>query len=75
MRVFLCDDDTRDVSRLEKLIHKYGTDNNITFRIVSYSSGEELLDDILTEKNVDMIFLDINLAGIDRWNRYSRKDS
>ncbi len=62
MRVFLCDDDTRDVSRLAKLIRKYGTDNNIKFCIDSYSSGEELLDDILTEKNVDMIFLDINLA-------------
>ena len=37
MRVFLCDDDRRDVSRLEKLIHKYGMDNNITFHIDSYS--------------------------------------
>ena len=27
MRVLLCDDDTRDVDRLESLINKYGADN------------------------------------------------
>lgn len=36
MRVLLCDDDTRDVDRLESLINKYGADNNIQFNVDSY---------------------------------------
>lgn len=65
MRVLLCDDDTRDVDRLESLINKYGADNNIQFNVNSYSAGEELLDDILKGKNADIFFLDINLEGMD----------
>jgi len=62
MRVLLCDDDTRDVGRLESLINKYGADNNIQFKVDSYSAGEELLDDVIKGKSADILFLDINGA-------------
>ena len=65
MRVLLCDDDKRDIDKLETLIDKYGAANNIQFNIDSYSAGEELLDDVLKGKNADIFFLDINLEGMD----------
>ena len=57
MRVLLCDDDKRDIDKLETLIDKYGAANNIQFNIDSYSAGEELLEDVLKGKNADMFFL------------------
>lgn len=65
MRVLLCDDDKRDIDKLETLIDKYGAANNIQFKVDSYSAGEELLDDVIKGKSADILFLDINLEGMD----------
>ena len=65
MNVIICDDDKKDIERLKDLLKKFGSENSIQFDIASFLCGEELLEDAFKGMNVDIVFLDINLTGID----------
>lgn len=62
IRIAVCDDEMEVTDDVERCILKYGSENNIDFKIEKYSSGEALLKANLC---FDVIFLDIIMNKID----------
>ncbi len=62
IRIAICDDTAEDIIRLSDALRAYDP----TFEIVTYTSGNEFLDDLLNaDQIVDLLFLDIYLPGLD----------
>ena len=62
MRIAICDDDRAQRELLEQYVSKYFTAYP-KMRITKYSSGEELLVGV-KQKKIDILFLDIEMTGI-----------
>ena len=65
MNISICDDDIRDIERLEKLIGEYDKQAGIGIYFAEYKSGSELLHSLKSDSDTDAIFLDINMDGMD----------
>lgn len=65
MKVAICDDEAKDIKRLTDLIEKYGEDNHLDFSITEFNSGKEVIKDIKMGDRPEIIFLDINMDGMD----------
>jgi DNA-binding LytR/AlgR family response regulator len=62
MRVAVCDDEQIIRSITVKLLKEYSNQVSIDFEILTFSSGEELLQ---YNKDIDIILMDIEMDGID----------
>lgn len=65
MRIAICDDEKYYRDYLKAHIESYLYKENISFDLQFYQSGEELLDQSDNDRNYDVIFLDINMHGMD----------
>ena len=65
MDIFICDDDKKDIERLKTFIDEYDAKNHIGFTVSKYKSGSEMLEALRMGKNVDILFLDINMDDMD----------
>ena len=63
LKVAVCDDSQADRNILSQLVKKTADDMGIPVHIQEYSSGENLMEDILSEH--DILFLDIQMEGMD----------
>ena len=61
LHIAICDDEERDLIKLEKLIADYAVKNNVLYKIYSFSDGMALLAE---KKKFDLVFLDIEMPGI-----------
>ena len=64
MNILICDDDKKDMDRLQKLIDQYDEEHHIEALVCCYERGEDLLS-ALEKFMPDIIFLDINMDEID----------
>lgn len=60
--VSICEDELCFASRLRALLDEYGRLNGVSFSVLSFSSGEQLL---ASRQLADLILLDIKLPGCD----------
>ena len=58
MKICVVEDEEVWRNKIEEIIKKYCLDKNILFQIDLYNNGK----DFLKNKNVDLVFLDIELA-------------
>ncbi|MBR6475060.1 MAG: response regulator, partial [Lachnospiraceae bacterium] len=65
MRVAICDDDQKDISRLTKLLEQYDAEKHIGFTVGEYESGVKLLNSLKGGAEADIVFLDINMDDLD----------
>jgi len=65
IKIGLCDDEARELDRLERLVIGYGGKKAETFQIHRFLSGEELLEAISAGESFDLLFLDIYMSGAD----------
>lgn len=65
IKIGLCDDEARELDRLEQLVISYGGKRAAIFQIHRFSSGEELLEAISAGQSFDLLFLDIYMSGAD----------
>lgn len=65
MRIAICDDEKYYQNYLAQNIETYLNQKSISFNIQFYQSGEELLNQSEIHLLYDVIFLDINMQGID----------
>ena len=65
MIIYLCDDSESDILRLEHYLHAYAVQMSLDFKLISFSSGEELLADFQASSHPapELIFLDIFMTG------------
>ncbi len=61
MKIAICDDEKICLSKLEKLLLRYKSENNLDIQIDSYLIGNDLLKSNLIE--YDLIFLDVEMIG------------
>lgn len=61
MKIAVCDDREDDRSALKALLEAYGQD----FEIKEYGSGKSLCGDMEFVRECGIIFLDINMDGMD----------
>lgn len=73
MNIGICDDITINCEVIEAAILQYGEENNITFNIRKFGSGEELIDLIsMEDASFDLLFLDYymkELTGLETAKR------
>lgn len=73
MLIYLCDDSTSDILRLEHYLTAYAEQNHLSFELESFSSGEELISTYRQASvKPELIFLDIfmsELTGMDAARR------
>ena len=63
--IAICDDEKNICTSLERVVEEYALGKNINYNIESFNSADELLKHILLKKNsYDIIFLDIEMKGI-----------
>lgn len=78
IRIAICDDEEFHVNREAELVKKYMIINEIEYEIVTFSSGQELLEKYDTYPRFDIIFLDIVMndkTGIETAQLIRKKDS
>lgn len=65
MNIAICDNEEMFVKNISGLLEEYLNENKLQYSIDMYSSGSELIG--LKDKivNYDIVFLDINMTGID----------
>ncbi len=63
IRVGICDDSEAIVTKLSGIIKQYGRENEKEIKVVTFSSGLELLEKY--SGDLDILFLDIKMPGID----------
>ena len=61
MKIAICDDREDDRSALKALLEAYGKD----FEIREYGSGRDLCEDMDFMRECGIVFLDINMDGMD----------
>ena len=64
MNIYICEDDPKDAERLNRLLMRYSEERSENIEIETLRSGEDLLAS-LQDKVADVIFLDINMDGMD----------
>lgn len=62
MVVYICDDDKVCGQELENFVINYGKKNNMALTVKRFDSGKSLMEKIRTNRNVDIIFMDIELG-------------
>lgn len=65
VNIAVCDDEKFFIEKIVDNIHEYYDVRNIDYSIDTYSSGVEFLDLKEKLKKYDIVFLDINMPGID----------
>ena len=65
MNIIICDDRAEDRKNLSDLLSDYAAKNNYDFDIAEYDFGEQLCEDESALEKCQLLFLDINLQGID----------
>lgn len=60
--IAICDDEICQIKEIKKMLKTFEENNDIKFNIVTYSSGEELLESEFDKYHV--IFLDIHMQGL-----------
>lgn len=62
INISICDDTKEDIEILKEALYAY----DHSFDIISYTDGQAMIDDFLdTTHNIDILFLDIYMPGID----------
>ena len=64
MRIAICDDEKKDIKRLVSLLEKYGADKQMDVNTSTYETASDLIA-AMPETEWDIIFLDINMEGMD----------
>ena len=65
INIDICDDFPINCDIIETLIRQYGEENNHIFNILTFSSGEELIDVISRESvSFNLLFLDYYLKKL-----------
>lgn len=65
LRVAICDDEVALCSELEEMIRKYEMINRISFQVYTFSDGSELYEYMKKGNQIDLVFLDIEMGGMD----------
>lgn len=63
-RIGICDDEMEFCTEIEKFVRKYAEKEKITVETEVFTSGEELFKVMNVEQKFDLLFLDIELGGI-----------
>lgn len=63
MKIALCDDDSRELSRISSFIDSYRQEKAVPLTYLTYQSATELVS-IINNRNFDILFLDILMPGI-----------
>ena len=64
-RIGICDDNISVCSEIEEGIYRYFKDKEDKVDVNVWSSGEALIPDLKRGEVLDILFLDIELSGID----------
>jgi DNA-binding LytR/AlgR family response regulator len=78
MKIGICDDEEYVLLLLEEYINRYSKKFGIRFGLVKFNSGEEIWDYIECDNYFDIIFLDIQMNGIngiDTAHKIRKKDT
>lgn len=62
IRIAICDDEKQTADQIRKLVSGFFREKNMEASVVCFSGGEELLQ---YGKNIDVLFLDIQMEGMD----------
>ena len=65
MNIIICDDRIDDRNNLSDLLSNYGEKKNYEFTITEYESGEQLCEEQSALEACQLLFLDINMQGMD----------
>ena len=65
MNIIICDDRIDDRKNLSDLLSDYGEKKNYEFAITAYESGEQLCEEQSALEACQLLFLDINMQGMD----------
>lgn len=65
VRIAICEDDLRELTELKELVNTFVGEHILCYDIKGFYSGEELLIDIEDMGVFDIIFLDIEMGGLD----------
>ena len=65
MKIYICEDDKKDLDRLRELINRYYLDRQMNAVVTEFYTGEDLLVALKNGNHADIFFLDINLPDID----------
>ena len=65
MNIIICDDRIDDRKNLSDLLSDYGEKKNYEFAITEYDSGEQLCEEQSALEACQILFLDINMQGMD----------
>ena len=63
-RIGICDDEIEFCTEIEEFVQKYAEKEKITVKTEIFTSGEELFETMKSENIFDLLFLDIELGGI-----------
>lgn len=64
-RIGICDDEMEFCTEIEGFVQEYAEKEEITVETEIFTSGEEFFQEINNEKMFELLFLDIELGGID----------
>lgn len=64
-RIAICDDEQLDIKYIKELLHIWQEETNISLQIETFNSAESFLFHYADDKLYDIIFLDIELGGMD----------
>ena len=65
MNIIICDDRIDDRKNVSDLLSDYGEKKNYEFTITEYDSGEQLCEEQSALEACQLLFLDINMQGMD----------
>lgn len=65
IKIAVCDDEITFAKRMKTIIGRYCTTKQILYEIDLYQSGRELVEDQIKMAGYHIIFLDINMEGLD----------
>ncbi len=61
----ICDDERDTCAQIADMIHEYDKRNKVGIEVLVWNTGEELYQDMMKGKAVDLLFLDIELVSTD----------